>query len=351
MSEPGQQSKTRRKEQLAQWMVKTLVADERFLLDTAVTSEQPLPLQAIGCDAGFRNYYRVQTPVQSLIAVDAPTATEDSRSFVDIARCWRQGGVFVPQVFAVDYEQGFMLQEDLGDTLIQHVLQPSTADHYYPQLLDTLLTIQQQPSDRLPVYDEHALQLELSLYPQWFLKALLKVDTETADIAQALTELFSQLIGAITEQPQGTVHRDFHCRNLMLTPDGTISVIDFQGARHGPLLYDVASLLKDCYIAWPQARVDGWFADFMRRHPVFSVYDLAKLQTWFDLIGLQRHLKCLGIFSRLWLRDGKSGYLNDIPRTLTYVLSICQRYFPVHAQWLQERVVPLVNDRIKAAAL
>ena len=348
ISQPDQQESSHRKAQLAQWTVNTLAADGRFLLDTNIASEQPQLLKAIGCDAGFRNYYRVQTPDQPLIAVDAPTATEDSRLFVDIARRWRQGGVFVPQVFAVDYDQGFMLQEDMGDTLLQNVLQSSTADHYYPLLLDTLLTIQQQPSNHLPRYDEAMLQLELSLYSQWFLNALLKVDT--AAIAPALGELFTQLIAAITEQPQGTVHRDYHCRNLMLTPDGTIGVIDFQGARHGPLLYDVASLLKDCYIAWPQAQVDKWFTGFIQQHPVLAAYDARQLQRWFDLVGLQRHLKCLGIFSRLWLRDGKPGYLNDIPRTLHYVLSVCQRYFKEHANWLQERVVPRVNERIKVAA-
>lgn len=345
---------SRRREQLAQWVVTVLTTDNHSLSDSDTTGEgTAMPLQAIGSDAGFRKYYRVQTPQRTLVAVDAPPTTEDTRSFVEIAARWRSAGVRVPQVFAVDYDFGFMLQEDLGDTPMQALLQSTheykAEDKYYPELLKTLLLVQKQAPEHLPPYDEKLIRFELSLYPQWFLGALLKLETSEPLIAAQLNGLFSSLVPAMLEQPRGTVHRDYHSRNLMLTPDGTIGVIDFQGALHGPLLYDVVSLLRDCYISWPEEQVDLWFSSFMAGHPVLADYDPVQLKTWFDLTGLQRHLKCLGIFSRLWLRDGKPGYLQEIPRTLGYVLSICDRYpqFKDHARWLNKQVKPLVNKRLQ----
>ncbi len=345
-----------RREQLAQWVVSVLSDgnDLSFDKDLSFGNEGSgegisMPLQAIGSDAGFRKYYRVQTPQRTLVAVDAPPAKEDTHTFVDIARHWRAGGVHVPEIFAVDFECGFMLQEDLGDTPMQALLHNTSADQYYRELLDTLLAVQKQASENLPPYDETLMRFELSLYPQWFLGELLGFETDDSEITGQLSELFSVLVSTMLEQPRGTVHRDYHSRNLMFTPDGIVGVIDFQGALHGPLLYDVASLLKDCYISWPQEKIDQWFSAFMTRHPILADYDLEQLTTWFDLTGLQRHLKCLGIFSRLWLRDGKPGYLNDIPRTFDYVLSVCQRYpqFEEYALWLQENVKPIMNERLK----
>ncbi|WP_419835887.1 aminoglycoside phosphotransferase family protein [Endozoicomonas atrinae] len=339
-----------RREQLAQWVVSVLSGESSPSGDHGNLCEGgSMPLQAIGSDAGFRKYYRVQTPHRTLVAVDTPPATEDTRAFVNIATRWREGGIHVPEVFAVDYEHGFMLQEDLGDTPMQVLLQGSTADQHYPELLDTLLTVQKQLPDNLPPYDEKLIRFELSIYPQWFLGAFMGFDTEEPQILKQLTGLFSSLVSTLLEQPKGTVHRDYHSRNLMRAPDGSIGVIDFQGALHGPLLYDVVSLLRDCYISWPEEKIDLWFSSFIARHPLLAGYDPEQLKIWFDLTGLQRHLKCLGIFSRLWLRDGKPGYLNDIPRTLGYVLSVCQRYpqFKEHAEWLQKGVEPFVNERLK----
>ncbi|MFK0574047.1 aminoglycoside phosphotransferase family protein [Endozoicomonas sp.] len=339
-----------RREQLAQWVVSILSDENDLPFDDKKSGEgSSVPLQAIGSDAGFRKYYRIQAHQRTLVAVDAPPATEDTETFVDIARRWRSGGVYVPEVFAVDFDRGFMLQEDLGDTPMQAVLREATADQYYPELLDSLLIIQNQDPERLPPYDETLMRFELSLYPQWFLGEFLGLDTEGAVITGQLSALFSPMVSTILEQPKGTVHRDYHSRNLMLTPDGAVGVIDFQGALHGPLLYDVVSLLKDCYISWPEEKIDQWFSAFMTRHPILAEYDPEQLKIWFDLTGLQRHLKCLGIFSRLWFRDGKPAYLNDIPRVFDYVLSVCQRYpqFKEHARWLQENVKPIMNERLK----
>ena len=348
---PGVQSEeSLSREQLAQWVVSVLLSKNDPSFDSGMVCEgASMPLQAISSDAGFRNYYRVQTPERTLVAVDAPPATEDSHAFVDIARRWKAGGVHVPEVFAVDYEHGFMLQEDLGDAPMQILLQNTTADQYYPKLLETLMLIQKQQPDNLPPYDEKLLRFELSLYPQWFLGDLIGIKTEQPQLSSQLNDLFSSLVSSMLEQPQGTVHRDYHSRNLMMTPNGSIGVIDFQGALHGPLLYDVVSLLRDCYISWPEEKIDLWFSSFIVHHPVLAAHDPEQLKAWFDLTGLQRHLKCLGIFSRLWLRDGKSGYLNDIPRTLGYVLSVCHRYpqFKEHAEWLGKHVEPLVHQRLQ----
>lgn len=346
----AQSEESQRREQLAQWVVSFLLNENNHSSGLGIASENAsMPLQAIGSDAGFRKYYRVHTPDRSMVAVDAHLATEDSRTFVEIANRWKAGGVHVPEVYAVDYKNGFMLQEDLGDTPMQILLHNATADQYYPKLLETLMLVQHQRSDNLPPYDEKLVRLELSLYPHWFLGGLLKIETEQQQITSQLNDLFSSLVASILEQPQGTVHRDYHSRNLMMTPDGSIGVIDFQGALHGPLLYDVVSLLKDCYISLPDEKINFWFSSFMARHPVLANHDPEQLKTWFDFTGLQRHLKCLGIFSRLWLRDGKPGYLNDIPKTLGYVLSVCHRYpqFKEHAEWLQKHVDPIVDQRLR----
>lgn len=341
MTGTHQPAATLRQKQLSQWVTSVLC-------EGSVHYQPPTPLQAIGSDAGFRKYYRVQTPKQTLIAVDTPPATEDAHAFVDIAQQWRASGVHVPQVFAVDYQQGFMLQEDLGDTPMQAVLNKTTADEYYPRLLTTLLLIQQQAPENLPRYDEKLMHFELSLYPEWFLQELLGIDPPAE-----LNELFSLLITAMKAQPQGTVHRDYHCRNLMLTPSGNIGVIDFQGALYGPLLYDVVSLLRDCYLSWPAAQVERWFDEFIAQHPVLANHDPVQLHTWFDLTGVQRHLKCLGIFARLWLRDNKPGYLKEIPRTLDYVICVCRRYPQLsdHAQWLERCVAPAVRARLEQVTL
>ena len=332
------QTSQTRKDQLTRWVFSVLT-------NTANHTNHN-PLQSVGGDAGFRHYYRIATPEGTAVAVDAPPETEDTQAFVRIANAWRQGGVRVPEVRAVDYDQGFMLQEDFGDTPLQWLLNEQTADHYYQQAFATLKVIQQQSPDILPAYDRQLLMFELSLYPEWFLTQFLELDQPLPD----LNDLFSQLVSDIQQQPTGTVHRDYHSRNLMVLANGSLGVIDFQGALNGPLLYDTVSLLKDCYVRWPDDRVNSWLRAFSGGHPLFASYSFEQIRTWFDLTGLQRHLKCLGIFARLWLRDGKSGYLKDIPRTFDYVLEVCQRYpqLQAHHQWLTEHVQPVLATRLKA---
>lgn len=303
-----------------------------------------LPLQAIGSDAGFRRYYRVQTPEGTLVAVDAPPATEDSETFIEIACRWLRADIRVPKIIEFDTTTGFMLLEDFGNTHLLDHLSPETADQFYTECFKTLLQIQLHPSDSLPVYDTALQYRELGLYPEWFLTGLLGINGKIPD----LTPVFESLSEAFNQQPQGTVHRDFHSRNLMILPNAQLGVIDFQGALHGPLLYDLVSLLRDCYVSWPEEKVSAWLFQFAKLQPGFKDYDDHQLQIWFDFIGLQRHLKCLGIFSRLWLRDNKPGFLPYILPTFEQVVTISHKYpeFQKHAAWLEQNVRPVLTEHL-----
>lgn len=305
--------------------------------------------QPVGSDAGFRKYYRRATSQGSVVAVDAPVEMEDTVSFVHIAQQWRAGDIYVPKVLAVDYQQGFMLQEDLGDTQLQTVLNEETASECYSRALDMLLPIQQQSAEQLPPFDETLLRFELSLFPQWFLQQLLGIDIDDQSIATLLASVTDLLADTIAEQPYTTMHRDYHSRNIMVANDNELALIDFQGALHGPILYDAASLLKDCYISWSEPQVQQWLKAFAQNHPILKPYEFSTIQRWFDFTAMQRHLKCLGIFSRLWLRDGKSAYLADLPRTFHYVVSTCQRYSELQTfgQWLEISIEALMQQRLQ----
>ncbi|WP_330924807.1 aminoglycoside phosphotransferase family protein [Candidatus Sororendozoicomonas aggregata] len=308
-------------------------------------------LKPMGNDASFRQYYRVQGVHGEVIAVDAPPETEDTAAFVTIARQWKQEGIKVPEVYSVDLARGFMLLEDFGDCLLGDRLHKGSSDSLYSEAIGVLKNIQQLPADTLPEYNEPLLRLELSLYPEWFLEGLLGLALSATE-KQALHRLFDNLVTSALAQPRVTVHRDYHSRNLMLCPDGQLGVIDFQGALHGPLLYDIVSLLKDCYHCWPEEKVNQWFQLFTNGMPELAQVSTTTQKQWFDWLGLQRHLKCLGIFSRLWLRDGRSGYLGELPKTLDYVITACQQYPELkhHAKWLRERVAPVLSasiDRVK----
>ncbi len=332
-----------RQSQLATWVGQQLASGTRAS-----------PLKPMGNDASFRKYYRVQGVYGEVIAVDAPPETEDTVAFVTIARQWKKEGIKVPEVYSVDLARGFILLEDFGDCLLDDRLHTESPNELYSEAIAVLKKIQQLPADTLPEYNERLLRFELSLYPQWFLEGLLGLTLNATD-KHALYGLFDDLVTIALAQPRVTVHRDYHSRNLMLCPDGQLGVIDFQGALRGPLLYDIVSLLKDCYQSWPEEKIDQWLQLFTRGIPELTQISTTTLKQWFDWLGLQRHLKCLGIFARLWLRDGRSGYLGELPKTLNYVITTCQRYPELkhHARWLQEQVVPVLSasiDRVEKEA-
>lgn len=308
-------------------------------------------LEVVSGDASFRRYFRTKPENQGMtyIAVDAPPDKEDSRPFVAIARAWRQCGVQVPEVLAADFEQGFMLLSDLGDDLYLPLL-AEDAETLYGRALAALVKIQgcPQPVDyELPCYDKQKLWDEMQLCPQWFFKELLGLTLSPADELR-LQGVFDRLVESALEQPVVCVHRDFHSRNLMVLPDGEVGVLDFQDAVSGPVTYDLVSLLRDCYISWPAEKEEKWLREYLELAVAQGVWrsgetpSYAQVKRWFDWMGLQRHIKCVGIFSRLFLRDGKSGYLPDIPRTFAYLKRVCEAYpeFAEFNVWLDQTVVP-----------
>ena len=274
-------------------------------------------------DASFRSYWRVRAGDASWIVMDAPPDREPIAPWLDIGARLRATGLHAPEVFASDPTQGFVLMEDLGDRTYLPELADASADALYADALEALARMRAADTTGLPIYDRAQLVTELELMPEWFLKRHLGF-TPNCEEQDVLEAAFTYLVQAACVQPQCFVHRDYHSRNLLIVEHDNPAIIDFQGAMRGPIAYDLASLLRDCYIAWPDARVNAWAETYRQR--VAAHVDAATFRAWFDLIGLQRHLKVLGIFCRLQYRDGKSGYLADLPRVLTYVLDVARQY-------------------------
>lgn len=287
-------------------------------------------LVSVSGDAGFREYFRINCQPSMLVAY-APPEHENNVGFVAINRALAEAGVHTPRVFAVDYQQGYILQEDLGQQLYQGLLSDKTVDELYGYAETSLLKIQCTAADSavFPSYDAQRLKDEMALFPEWFVVALLGEGLSLADQLM-LDNLFDVLVDNALEQPQVVVHRDFHSRNLLLLPKQEVGVIDFQDAVLGPCTYDLVSLLRDCYVRWPASLVTGRVSSFLHRATAAGLLpegiEPDQYQRWFDLMGLQRHIKVLGIFARLYLRDGKSAYLGDLPLVIRYSLEVAQGY-------------------------
>lgn len=288
-----------------------------------------LDFQPASSDASFRRYFRATLPSQSWIVMDAPPERENIQPFIKMDALLQTYKVKAPQLYAVEAVQGFIALEDFGITsyLEQLTKCPADAGHLYDSAFACLLMLQQgareQPLD-LPEYDRALLTRELGIFYEWFLTAYLGL-TIPAQLQMVLDEV---LIVSALQQPRTLVHRDFHSRNLMVLAENNPGVLDFQDAVIGPITYDLVSLLKDCYISWPKAQVDAWRDHYLAYLTQAGLIrcDQAQFKYWFDLMGLQRHLKAIGIFTRLHLRDGKPTYLQDIPRTLGYVQAVCADY-------------------------
>ena len=310
-------------------------SDPRLLeLQAWLTQSLALPVQSIApasSDASFRRYFRVRLPdKQSLVVMDAPPAQEDSRPFITVAAMLRTIGLTVPDVVAADLERGYLLLSDFGKTRYLDVLAADNAESLYQDALNALERLQiHGPRDsRLPAYDRALLLAEMQLFPDWLLSHHLQL-APTPEQLTMLSHVFELLADVALEQPQVCVHRDYHSRNLMVMAEKSPGVIDFQDAVVGPIHYDLVSLLRDCYITWPREQVESWALAYRQRPEIRvlsgAVSDATWLR-WFDLMGVQRHLKASGIFARLWYRDGKPGYLADIPRTLHYMQEVAGRY-------------------------
>ncbi|MDM8562784.1 phosphotransferase [Candidatus Marithioploca araucensis] len=303
-------------------------------------------LVAITNDASFRRYFRLTINGVSHIVMDAPPDKEDCSPFIDIAQRLRASGLNAPQVLESHLEQGFLLLTDLGSQLYLPALtNEAMVESLYGDALKALVLMQAHTySDGLPLYDHQLLHNEMNLFTDWLLGKHLKLSLEAAQRAR-LKNCFELLSTAALLQPQVFVHRDYHSRNLMIVPKKNPGILDFQDAVKGPVTYDLVSLLRDCYIAWPRERVNGWAKDFytqIQELGMLKDIDETEFLRWFDWMGIQRHLKASGIFARLYHRDGKSGYLKDIPRTLNYIVEVGADYPELAAlyQLVSERVLP-----------
>ena len=327
------------------WQATLLAWATQVVSPMGAATQPPIALQPLPGDAGFRRYCRLTGTTEPLMAVFAPPSSENSGLYLAISRLLQQGGVRVPRVIAQDLEQGFLLVEDCGDRLLLPALNPATADRLYGQAMDLLFQLQgiPVPPGMIGTYDEQKLRDEMALFPSWFIQELLGLPLGRME-HHLLNDLFDWLVDSALEQPAVLVHRDYHSRNLMLHGEEMVT-IDFQDAVTGPLAYDLVSLLRDCYIQWPAHQVRGWALRYRQQLLAAGRQAGDTEETflrWFDLIGLQRHIKVLGIFARLWLRDGKAGYLKDLPLVWQYTLGVAGRY-PAAAEfvdWMQVRVLP-----------
>lgn len=319
----------------------------------SITADDAPVLHPLAGDASQRRYFRLRTRAQAYIAVDSPPASQKNREFLAVRACLEAGGVRVPALLAADLEQGYLVLEDLGDSLLLDRLTDDAADGWYRQALALQQRMADLPADAiaLPAYDARLLGEELARFSEWFLAALLGLTLSDSERA-ALAKLDELLVANALAQPRVLVHRDFHSRNLMCMADGQLAVIDFQDAVCGPVTYDAVSLLKDCYIRWPRARVAGWALDYrdaLTASGQLPALDDATFLRWFDWMGLQRHLKVLGTFARLALRDGKTDYLQDLPRVLAYVQEVFALYagqdpaLDAVAVWFDQRLLPVIQ--------
>ena len=303
-------------ESLQHWLRETLETNN-FILKPA--SE----------DASFRHYYRLTTNKSTLIVMDAPPHQEDSKSFVRVNSILHECNVNVPIIHNMDLEKGFLLLSDFGEDHYLNKLTNFSANNLYSDAIQTILSMQLSSDTKgLDTYNEALLSHEISLFTDWLLNKHLGITLSTHQI-NAINKLFDLLVTNALEQPQVFVHRDFHSRNLMFTPNNNPGVIDFQDAIIGPITYDLVSLLKDCYIKWSKKEINNWVDFYCTQldiHDDKLEIDRGQFQRWFDLMGVQRHLKASGIFARLFHRDNKHQFLKDIPRTLSYIVDLSHTY-------------------------
>lgn len=301
----------------------------------------PVKLKDIPGDASCRHYFRVSLPETQVIAVDASKEPQANRQFCELSRLFRQQDINTPKILHNDLAQGYSVISDFGDDLYLKVINEENADALYFDALNTLVKLQPIDSKQLPIYSETMLIEEAELFRTWYLDRHIGITLSQQEIT-LWHKALSKLIIAINKQPYVCVHRDYHSRNLLYLKQNSPGVIDFQDAVKGPITYDAVSLLKDCYIKWPEQKIMQWleyfYSELKLRHQVNVSF--AEFQKWFDLMGVQRHLKAIGIFARLHHRDGKTTYLKDIPRTMSYIIDVCQKYdfLTPFKYWLAENI-------------
>ena len=312
-------------------------------------NEQAFTLQRLAGDASFRTYYRCQAAQGNYIVMDASKETQSLGPYVAIGQLFEKSGLPVPKIYSHDLSLGYALLSDFGDTLLLGELTSDNVDHWYQTALSSLICLQKvQPMEyAFQYFDEKRILRELSWFQEWCLEKLLGMRlTDSAN--QCLNQTCATILEAVLAQPTCLVHLDYHSRNLMVQPgSNALGIIDFQDALIGPITYDLVSLIKDCYIAWPPDQVAKWIADFYHQcidagYIQASEVSLLDFEAWVDWAGLQRHLKVLGVFSRLKLRDNKDAYLKEMPRILKYILSVTKKMPQLVAfdQLLRQEIVP-----------
>ncbi len=294
---------------LRAWLQRTLGAD--------------FSMEALQNDASFRRYFRITLAGGSLVAVDVPPAREGIGNFLEVTQRLERAGVRAPRVHAHDDVNGWMLLDDLGRRTLAQALTPDNADALYRLALDELARIQRADKHGLPDYSRALLVQEMCLFTDWYCDTHLRC-AMTESRHDEFARAFELLADSARAQPRVFVHRDYHSRNLTVPQDGAVGVLDYQDAVAGPVTYDLVSLLKDCYVAWPEARRRRWLRYYLQHNPLDAAFDV--VERWFDWMGIQRHLKAIGIFARLHHRDGRSGYLKEVPRILGYVAECIGRY-------------------------
>lgn len=293
--------------------------------------ETPISITPLLKEASVRQYYRITWADRTLVAVDTPPNDYDNRPFIEVANAFHQQGLSVPRLHGHNLQRGFLLMDDFGDRLLLNELNETTADKLYTQALSQLVNIhscEHLTTSTTPVMDHDALSTELDWYIEWYIIQGKQL-TLTHKQHDTWLHVKDSLIQNALSQPQVLLHKDFHSRNLMRLDDDNIGILDFQDALFGPITYDIASLLNDCYIDWPREKVEHWCHEFMQSlqsHELLPTTPTKQFMTWFDLTSLQRHLKNLGNFIRAYRVRQQSQYLQYLPRMHNTILSICQRY-------------------------
>ncbi|HAF44375.1 MAG: aminoglycoside phosphotransferase [Sideroxydans sp. GWF2_59_14] len=328
-----------RQQQLTDWL-SSLYPNEKFIITPA------------SADASFRRYFRATFADGSTkVVMDAPPQHEDCKPFLHVGKLFEDAGTHVPHVYAQDLAQGFLLLSDLGNTTYLQALDKGDAKQLYGAATDALIKIQlaSKPKE-LPPYDEALLRRELNLFPEWYIAKHLGVTLSDKQKAK-LEEVFARILRNNLAQPCVYVHRDYHSRNLMVTEENNPGIIDFQDAVYGPITYDLASLFKDAYIRWEEDEVMDWLIrhwEKARKAGLPVREDFGEFYRDYEMMGVQRHIKVLGIFARLYHRDGKDGYLKDMPLVMEYLVRACERYIDLKP--LHNLLIELDQHAAKAGA-
>ena len=290
----------------------------------ATTPYYNYELSVASADASFRKYYRLTKAQKSFIVMDSSLELDALKPFLDVTARLLKAGVKAPQIFEENLQQGYLILEDFGNDALLSLLDAENYKHFYTKAIDTIISMQNASTKALPLYDKKFLHFEMDLMQEWYLEKKLGITLDDKS-QKLLTSTLNTISEIVLEQPQHLfVHRDFHSRNIMITPEHELGVIDYQDAMSGAITYDLVSLLKDCYISFDREEILKLVLLFKEKKGL-DVED-ARFIKWFDFMGMQRHIKVLGIFSRLHLRDKKDGYLKDIPLTLSYTLDAMRRY-------------------------